>query len=307
MPQLSVIMPVRDGGPYIEDAVRSLRSQAFDDWELIVVDDRSADDTVRRAEALAASDGRVRVVSSPGRGQVQAINFGYGLVRGDWLKIMDADDLLDPGFSDEFADLKRQEASYHDARLLGPGPGDGGVLRVGRRFAAMSLDESLRRVLVSPPRWSWTLARRVADRVFPLPADLPSPHEDVFIGLMVKKRAPVAYVPRPLYVYRQHPGQFYGGLFNFSAPAVVRRARAMLGIIDHVGRSEIVSGIRNAEARLAASRTYFTLLGLDRPTWTAILRARLSPAEKARVAVIRKAPALAARLSRRRAVRKGAR
>ncbi|HSA96328.1 MAG TPA: hypothetical protein VLJ16_09765, partial [Acidobacteriota bacterium] len=191
--------------------------------------------------------------------------------------------------------------------LLGASSGDGGVLRVGPRFAAMSLDESLRRIQVSPPRWSWTLGRRVADRVFPLPADLPSPHEDVFMGLMIKKRAPVAYIPRPLYVYRQHAGQFYGGLFNFSTPAVVRRARAMLGIIDHIGRSEIVQGVGNAKTRLAVSRTYFTLLGLDRPTWTAILRARLSPAEKARVAVIRKAPALAARLSRRRAVREEAR
>ena len=59
-------------------------------------------------------------------------------------------------------------------------------------------------------------------------AGLPSPHEDVFLGLMIKKAARVAYVPRDLYVYRQHAGQFYGGLFNHSAAAVARRARAML-------------------------------------------------------------------------------
>jgi len=307
MPLLSIIMPVKDGGPYIEDAVRSIQSQALRDWELVVVDDHSADDSARRAADLGRIDARIRVVASPGRGQVQAINFGYGLARGDWVKIVDADDLLDAGFSDAFPLLAGAGSSYHDALLFGAGPKEHGVLRVGPRFGAMSLEQSLRLVQVSPPRWAWTLNRRVADRVFPLPADLPSPHEDVFFGLMIKKSGPVAYVPRPLYVYRQHSGQFYGGLFNYATPAVVRRARAMTEIIDFVGRSGIVRGIDGAAALMSASKTYFSLLGLDRLLWKDILRARLDLTAKARLAVIRKAPALAALLSRRRAVRKGTR
>ena len=306
MPDLSFVMPVKDGASYIEEAVRSLQSQALRDWELVVVDDHSADDSAGRAARLAASDGRIRVVANPGLGQVQAINFGYGFVRGDRLKIMDADDLLPAGFSEAFPRLAEADASYHDALLQDGTPGPARTLRVGPRFGNMSLAESLRRIQVSPPRWSWTVARRVADRVFPLPADLPSPHEDVFLGLMIKRIARVEYVPRPLYVYRQHAGQFYGGLFNFSSPAVIRRARAMLGIIDHIGRSEIARDVEDAAALLAASRTYFSLLGRDRLTWGDILRARLGLAAKARLAVIRKAPAAASRLSRRRAVRKAA-
>jgi glycosyltransferase involved in cell wall biosynthesis len=90
MPQLSIIMPVKDGGPYIEDAVRSIQSQALRDWELVVVDDHSTDDSARRAADLGRADARIRVVANPGRGQVQAINFGYGLVRGDRLPFPDA-------------------------------------------------------------------------------------------------------------------------------------------------------------------------------------------------------------------------
>ena len=304
MPILSFIMPVRDGEAYIEEAVCSVRSQAVRDWELIIVDDHSSDGSALKAASAAGDDPRVRVVANPGRGQVQAINFGYGLVGGEWLKIVDADDLLAAGFSDAFGSLSGAEASYHDALLLDGRPGRPLLLRVGPRFAAMSLAESLRRVQVSPPRWSWTLKRRVADRVFPLPADLPSPHEDVFFGLMIKKHARVGYIPRPLYLYRQHAGQFYGGLFNFSPEAVARRARAMLGIIELVGRSDIVRDVPDAVARLASSKTYFSLLGRDRLSWKDILLAGLSLDEKARVAAIRKAPVLAARLSRRRALRK---
>lgn len=307
MPLLSVVMPVKDGEAYIEEAVRSLQSQALRDWELVVVDDHSTDGSARRAAALGRSDPRIRVVASPGRGQVQAINFGYGLVGGGWLKIMDADDLLAAEFSDAFAGLAGKEASYHDARLFGGRLRGRDLLRVGPRFAEMSLDESLHRIQVSPPRWSWTLERRIADRVFPLPADLPSPHEDVFLGLMIKKHARIGYVPRPLYLYRQHAGQFYGGLFNFSPEAVARRARAMLGIIDLVGRSEIVRDVADSAARLASSKTYFTLLGRDRLSWRDILSAGLSLNEMTRVAAIRKAPALASRLSRRKALRKAGR
>lgn len=306
MPILSFIMPVKDGGPFIEDAVLSLQSQTLRDWELVVVDDHSADDSARRAASLAAADARIRVVANPGRGQVQAINFGYGFIRGDRLKIIDADDLLPPGFSEGFHRLTVADASYHDALLFDGTPGPARTLRVGPRFASMGVSESLRRIQVSPPRWSWTLARRAADLVFPLPADLPSPHEDVFLGLMIKKSARVVYVPLPLYAYRQHAGQFYGGLFNYSSTAVIRRARAMLGIIDHIGRSEIAREVENAAALLAASRAYFALLGRDRLTWGDILRARLGIAATARLAVIRKAPAAASRLSRRRALRKAA-
>jgi len=304
MPLLSLIMPVKDGEAYIEEAVRSVQGQALGDWELVVVDDHSRDGTARLAAALAASDARVRLVGNPGRGQVQAINHGYGFCRGESLKIMDADDLLAPSFSDEFARLRTTEASYHDALLLDGRPGGRKRLRVGARFERMGFERSLRRIMVSPPRWSWTLARKVGDRVFPLPADLPSPHEDVYLGLMIKKFARVEYVPRPLYVYRQHGGQFYGGLFNFSPPAVARRAEAMLGIIDFIERSEVVRDVRDPSGLLAPAKAYFSLLSRESVSWGDILRARLGLAEKARLAVVRKAPAAASRLSRLRAVRK---
>jgi glycosyltransferase involved in cell wall biosynthesis len=304
MPLLSVVMPVKDGAAYIEAAAASLLVQDLRDWELVVVDDHSSDGTAGIAAALAAADPRIRLVTNPGQGQVQAINHGAGLCRGDLLKIMDADDLLAPEFSAAVPGLAGAEASYHDALLLDEGTGERRRLRIGPRFEDMDLAASLRRIMVSPPRWSWTMTRRVAERVFPLPAALPSPHEDVFLGLMVKKHARVKHVAQPLYIYRQHPGQFYGGLFNFSGPAVARRARAMLGIIDLVGRSEIVRDIADADSLLAASRTYYSLLGNDDLTWSDILRARLNPSGKARAAVIRKFPALASRLSRLRAARK---
>ena len=301
---LSFLMPVKDGAAFIADAVASLQAQSLHDWELIVVDDHSRDTTAKIVTVLGESDTRVRLTKNPGRGQVQAINHGYGLCRGEYLKVMDADDLLAPAFSEAFPRLRASEASYHDALLLDAGTGAQARLRVGGRFARLDLISSLRRVMVSPPRWSWTLARRVADGVFPLPSGLPSPHEDVFMGLLIKKNARVVYVPEPLYVYRQHAGQFYGGLFNYSPAAVRRRAGAMLGIIDLLGSSDFVSDVGDPAGLLAPARTYYSLLSRGRVGWADILRARLGPVKKARVAFVRKLPRAAAWLSRRRAVRK---
>lgn len=301
MPLLSFIMPVKDGGAYVGEAVRSLQEQALRDWELIVVDDHSADDTSAIVLALAASDGRIALVDNPGRGKVQAVNRGYGFCRGEFLKVVDADDLLAPGFSDAFARLRSAPATYHDALLLDDRTGGRSRIRVGGRYAAMSLEQSLRLIRISPPFWSWTLARAVADRVFPLPADVPFPHEDVFFGLTIKKASRVGYVPLPLYIYRQHPGQSYGGLFDFSPELVGRRAAAMLGVIGAVETSDLVRGFADPAGLLAASKAYFSLLGRDDLTWRDIIRARLGLAEKARLAIVRKAPRAASWLSRRRA------
>jgi glycosyltransferase involved in cell wall biosynthesis len=304
MPLLTLIMAVKDGAAFVEEAVRSVQAQTLSDWELIVVDDHSQDATARLVAALGKSDVRVMLAENPGTGKVQAVNHGYGFCRGEHIKIVDGDDLLAPAFSGAFPRLAAAEASYHDALLLDEQTGDLTRIRTGGRFQDMSLEQSLRRIMVSPPCWSWTLARRVADRIFPLPAEVPFPHEDVFLGLMIKKFARVEYVPQPLYIYRQHAGQSYGGLFNFSPAVISRRTDAMLKVIDLVERGEIGRGFTNPGKLLASSRTYFSLLARKPLTWGDLFRARLGIFGKARVAIIRKAPRAAAWLSRRKTMRK---
>jgi len=304
MPLLTLIMPVKDGSAFVEEAVRSIQAQSLRDWELIVVDDHSRDATARLVASLGKSDRRVRLVENPGFGKVQAVNHGYGFCRGEFLKIVDGDDLLAPAFSDAFPRLAAAEASYHDALLLDDETGDMKRIRTGGRFQDMSLEQSLRRIRVSPPCWSWTLARRVADRILPFPAGVPFPHEDVFLGLMIKKFARVEYVPQPLYIYRQHVGQSYGGLFDFSPAVISRRTGAMLKVIDLVEKSEVVRGFDKPAELLASSRAYYSLMSRERLSWGDIFRARLGLAEKARVTVVRKAPKVASWISRRRAVRK---
>jgi glycosyltransferase involved in cell wall biosynthesis len=306
MAHLSFLMPAKDVAPYIREMLRSLQSQAFRDWELVVVDDHSTDGTLTLLENEAAGDPRIRVLRSPGQGQVQALNHGFAACSGRWLKVVAGDDFLPGSFSEHLDRLEAEEATYHDGYLLRAGKSRLRPFRVGPRFAALDLAESLRRIMISPPRWSWTISRTVAERIFPLPADLPSPHEDVYLGLKIKQSSRIIHVPRPLYVYRERPGQFYGGLFNFSPGVVVWRAKAMLRVIALVKAAGVAGAGEGVEDLLAPAELYYQLLAEDRVPVKKILRAGLTAGDKFRVVLIRKAPALASSLSRWRARRRRA-
>ena len=92
MPYISVIMPAYRVEHYIERAVDSLLSQTFRDFELIIVDDGSPDGTGRIADALAARDGRIRVIHQPNAGAPAARNRAMETAQGRYFFFMDADD-----------------------------------------------------------------------------------------------------------------------------------------------------------------------------------------------------------------------
>ncbi len=64
-PAVSVVLAAYDARRFIDEAVASIVSQTFSDWELIVVDDRSTDGTYERLVELAAADPRVRIIRTP--------------------------------------------------------------------------------------------------------------------------------------------------------------------------------------------------------------------------------------------------
>ncbi|MCS5698243.1 glycosyltransferase [Cyanobium sp. FGCU-52] len=96
-PLVSVVMGVRNGGSALEPAVRSVLDQANVDLELVVVDDGSDDGSDAVLAALAAQDGRLRVLRRKGRGLTAALIEGCEEARGLFLARQDAGDLSLPG------------------------------------------------------------------------------------------------------------------------------------------------------------------------------------------------------------------
>ena len=110
LPRTSVVMPVYNGAPYIEKAVRSLLQQTDQDWELVVVDDGSTDAT---PEILAQfDDARIRVFRQPNGGEANARNTGLEHTRGAYLAWLDADDEYLPNALEDLADFLDNNQQY---------------------------------------------------------------------------------------------------------------------------------------------------------------------------------------------------
>ena len=92
-PRVSVIMPVRDGGSFLREAVDSILSQTVESLELLLVDDHSRDGAL---DALPHRDPRLRVIESQGHGVSAAFNSGLEIARGAFIARMDADDIALP-------------------------------------------------------------------------------------------------------------------------------------------------------------------------------------------------------------------
>lgn len=98
MPTLTVIMPAFQAAATIERAIASVVAQTFTDWELIVVDDASTDETAAIAEHCAACDPRIRVIRlERNQGASAAMNRGWQSTQAPFIAIHDADDKSLPG------------------------------------------------------------------------------------------------------------------------------------------------------------------------------------------------------------------
>jgi len=95
-PTVSVIIPAHNYARYLSYAIESVRAQTWDDWECIVVDDGSTDETPELLARLTIEAPRLVVVSQSQQGLSAARNAGLRKARGEFIQFLDADDLLLP-------------------------------------------------------------------------------------------------------------------------------------------------------------------------------------------------------------------
>jgi glycosyltransferase involved in cell wall biosynthesis len=95
-PRVSVILPVRDEEPYLDEALASLSAQTLADFEAIVVDDGSVDGSAAVAEAWARHEPRLRVIRQEPRGMVAASERARAEATAPLIARMDGDDVLAP-------------------------------------------------------------------------------------------------------------------------------------------------------------------------------------------------------------------
>ncbi|GAA0323181.1 hypothetical protein GCM10009087_36840 [Sphingomonas oligophenolica] len=205
-PAISVIMAAYNGAALIGDTLRSLQAQSFGDFEVIIVDDCSTDDT--RAVVRGFDDARIRLISSgTNQGVVAARNRAVAEARGRYIAALDHDDLCRPDrFLRQFTHLEANPGTV----LLGTAASilEDGVVHPGRLapVSTPALIEWLLRI-ENPLVWSSVMMRGDAARQLD-PFTRPEMvfAEDFDVYHRIARFGAIARLDEELVIYRRHTG-----------------------------------------------------------------------------------------------------
>lgn len=107
-PLVSIIVPVYNSALYIKDCIESVLIQTFKDFELIIVDDGSEDDSPVICQQYANKDNRIRIIRKSNGGVSTARNVGIDSSDGEWIMFLDADDYwITPTALEQLVNLSR--------------------------------------------------------------------------------------------------------------------------------------------------------------------------------------------------------
>ena len=96
-PVVSVITPAYNAEPFIKETIESVLSQSLSDWELIVIDDGSTDDTQKVVAEYEKADDRIHlIINENNMGVARTRNRGLDMFRGQYVAFLDSDDYWDP-------------------------------------------------------------------------------------------------------------------------------------------------------------------------------------------------------------------
>jgi glycosyltransferase involved in cell wall biosynthesis len=95
---VSIITPAWNAAAYIRETIASVRAQTCDDWEWLIVDDGSTDDTAAIVREYAAIDRRITLLPQRNSGPSAARNHAMRIATGQWFTFLDSDDVWQPGF-----------------------------------------------------------------------------------------------------------------------------------------------------------------------------------------------------------------
>jgi len=98
-PLISIIIPAYNRAHLIEETLDSILTQSYTNWECIVIDDHSTDNTYNRVSEIAINDARIRIFKRPNnrsKGPSSCRNYGFELSKGEFINWFDSDDIMMP-------------------------------------------------------------------------------------------------------------------------------------------------------------------------------------------------------------------
>ena len=109
---VSVVMPCYNGADFISETIDSVLAQTYENWELLIIDDGSSDNSLEIVKSYAATDPRIRPISQANAGSAAARNNGIKQARGQYIALLDSDDLWLPEFLESQITFMKSKNAY---------------------------------------------------------------------------------------------------------------------------------------------------------------------------------------------------
>ena len=286
---LSLIIPAKELDECLFETIYNYTLTFNYDYEIIIVydfDDQKVND---KFNSNFKNNNNIRLLLSPIKGRINALNYGYAQSKGDIIKCIDADDTLLSSYFDELEMMDNYSAHCHNALLIDENNNLIGTYTFEKNILFKDYQYVLSN-LKSPPRWVWSFNREIAECIFPIPPELFA--EDVWFSLIIKKNCnKIFHLNSEVYLYKQHDGGEWGGIKNFSAEVMSRRAMWNLKLMPVLLKNKISLGIVSDDI-FSNIVSYYKVL-LNKKSISNIILSKTTIYYKAKLFLIMYSPSLA--------------
>lgn len=209
--KFSVIIPLYNKAPYVRKAIQSVLAQTFTDFELVVVDDGSKDDSAEIATEAIGSYPNCRLIKQENAGVSMARNNGVAVSQGEYFCFLDADDWWEPSFLEEMSQLI---ADFPEAGIYGTNYTIVNETKRKTRVAKIGVEEGFKRGYINycqayaktmyMPLWTGAVCvpRKVFDEMHGFRQGVQL-GEDFLLWIHVALQYKVVLLNKPLAYYNQ--------------------------------------------------------------------------------------------------------
>lgn len=271
-------MPAKNAGQFIKEAIESLLQCARIDWELIIIDDHSTDQTYSIAKEFSEKCTNISLYKNINNGKVSAINLAYQKSKGIIIKCIAADDVLLPAFFSHIKHMINFDCHYHNLEITDKLLNQYDKYTFNQNIFKYSVEEVFDKI-ISVPSGCWSFKRNIAEKIFPIPLNLP--FEDFWFSYQIRKHSKSNYLIKDkVYLYRQHGDQTYGGIFNLEVSQLIKRADRILNLIREVNL--LINKGLIQEKEILYGVNYFKVLLTDKD-YKKLLRSKINIVDKIKI------------------------
>lgn len=245
--KFSIIIPAYNVADYLENCVESILKQTYDNYEIIIVDDGSTDETGKVADELLKQSKQINVVHQSNGGASKARNTGMKRATGDYILFLDGDDFWsDSHFLKQI--VSELTIKLVDVIIFGYSYYYDNEIKESPISRLKDLGEATNYGLFNGPNWNKCISKKLINKGLSFPEDLVS-EDSLYCSSIMKRMESFSVITSTQYMYRQNRA---GSLTN------VVKERNVLDTLEGISRG--LSDEKSlSEVKRKALNTYFTI------------------------------------------------